>query len=217
MGPTALWLVVVGLTETMISGPATAATATAEDAGTAPADASKMRVGVMLVRTPFGVLRRESVESESSVNSGFAFALMPTFDCVPRPDVFIGLAPSYTFHVKVRGADVDPSRQLDLLLRLGGTAPAGHRLHPYGYLALGYSFISGLPDGSGAQGMVIGLHAGSLLDLTPTLFLEAEVGYQTGFQRNVHSLTESDARTTFVQLGAGVGVRLGAVSRNGVM
>ena len=75
-------------------------------------------------------------------------------------------------------------------------------------VALGYSFISGIPDGTGAQGLVIGLHAGSLLDLAPALFLEAEVGYQAGFQRDVHSLTESDARTSFVQIGAGVGVRI---------
>jgi hypothetical protein len=206
MGLTALYLVVVGLTGTMI--PTTATAASAKDSGAAPAAASKMRVGITLVPTPFGVLHSASTESESSVGSVFAFAVMPTFDFVLHPNTFIGLAPSYTFHIKARGADVDPSRQLDLLLRLGGTAPVGLRFHPYGYLALGYSFISDLPGGAGAQGLVIGLHGGSQIDLTPTLFLAAELGYQAGFQRDLHSLTQSEARTSFVQIGAGIGVRI---------
>ena len=169
-----LQLVMVGLVAAMISSTADAAAGESFRAGRLAAD--RMRVAVTLLPMPLGVLHSGGAGSETNVGSAFAFAVMTSVDFVTHPNVFVGLAPSYGFHIKARGADVDPGRELDLLLRLGYTAPAGPRLHPHGYIALGYSFISGIRSGTDAQGLVIGLHGGALIDLTPSLFLDAELG-----------------------------------------
>jgi hypothetical protein len=205
MRATTLHLVMVG-TAAVISS--TAYAAAGKDTTAARAGTDKMRVGITLLPMPLGLLRSGGAGSDTSVGSVFAFAVMTSVDFVTHPNVFVGLAPSYAFHIKARGADVDPGQELDLLLRLGYTAPVGRWLHPYGYVALGYSFISGIPGRTDAQGLVIGLHGGALLDLTPSLFLDAELGYQAGFQRDLDSLMERNQRASFVQVGVGVGVRI---------
>ena len=206
MRATTLHLVRVGLTAAMISSTANAAAG--ERSSAAGAGADRMRVGVTLLPMPVGVLQSGGAAAETSVGSVFALAVMASFDLVTYPNAFVGFAPSYAFHIKARGADVAPRQELDLLLRLGYTAPVGRRLHAYGYLAPGYSFIYGIRAAGGVQGLVIGVHGGARLDLTPSLFLGAELGYQAGFQRDLYSLMESNERASFVQVGVGVGVRI---------
>ena len=206
MKPMTLCFAMLGLTGTMISLRAMANEAQVERGGTT-AD-SKMRVGVTLVPTPVGRLHAGS-GSEATFANPFTFAVMTTFDFVPHPNVFIGLAPSYTFHIRAEGADqIDPSREFDLLLRFGYTALVADRLHAYGYVAPGYSFISGAVQGAPSQGPVVGLHGGGLFDLTSTVFLDVELGYQAGFQQGSSSSMGNDLRASLLQIGAGIGVRI---------
>jgi len=206
MRATTLHLLMVSLTAATVCSTANAAAGERLGAGRAPAD--QLRVGITLLPMPLGVLRAGDAASDTSAASAFAFAVMTSVDFVTQPNLFVGLASSYAFHIQARGAGVDPGQELDLLLRLGYTAPLGRRLHAHAYLAPGYSLLCGLPGHRGAQGLVVGLHGGVLFDLTASLFLDAELGYQAGFQRDLHSWIERNERTTLVQAGAGVGVRI---------
>jgi hypothetical protein len=199
-------LVMVGLTAAMVCSTARAAARETFSAGRSRAD--EMRIGIALLPMPIGVLRGSGAGSETGAGSVFALGVMTSVDFVTRPNAFVGFAASYAFGIKAHDTDVDPSQELDLLLRIGYTAPVGGRVHAYGYLAPGYSFVYRVPGGGGAQGLVIGLHGGGRFDVTPRLFLDAELGYQAGFQRDLHSLIERNERTTLVQAAIGVGVRM---------
>ena len=174
-------------------------------------DASKVRVGVTLVPTPIGLLEvREPGTAEEGVRSGFAFGVMPVVDFALHRNVFVGLAPSYTFHVRAVGADPDvqPGNELDILLRLGGGANVVDRLYLYGYLAPGYSFTRDLPNNTHSRGPVLGFHAGGMFDATARFFVNAELGYQKGFQKTSVDGIDIDYNTNFIQVGLGTGVRL---------
>jgi hypothetical protein len=94
------------------------------------------------------------------------------------------------------------------LLRIGAEAAATERLQIYGYLSPGYAFMFGLPGDVGARGPVIGLHAGGRLDLTPAFFVNAEVGYQMGFQSATTNGVNAEWHASFFQIGLGAGVRI---------
>ena len=54
------------------------------------------------------------------------------------------------------------------------------------------------------QGFVVGAHAGGMMDITPTAFVNAELGYQMGFQ----SASGIDFKTSFLQIGLGAGMHI---------
>jgi len=164
-----------------------------------------IRLGLTLVPAPFGSLRSGPPGGEFSVGSQFAFAVMPVVDLSLAHHLFFGFAPSYTFNIKAKNGPDDAASELDLLLRIGAEAAATERLQIYGYLSPGYAFMSGLPVGVSARGPVVGLHAGGRLDLTPAFFVNAEVGYQMGFQTDG---SDAEWYASFFQIGLGAGVRI---------
>ena len=178
-------------------------TATAAGSPTTARSASKMRLGVTLVPMPFGSLKTNALGSETSVDSAIAFAVMPVFDYLVLPNVFVGAAPSYTFNVKGKDSSGDAASQLDLLLRVGYGLPVNDKLGLYGYASPGYSIISP-PAGDSAKGLVLGLHAGAMYDVASNLFLNGQLGYQLGFQK----ISDTDFKSNFLQIGLGVGMRL---------
>ena len=158
-----------------------------------------MRLGVTLMPMPLGSLGGGG----ASVDSAIAFGVMPVFDYLVLPNVFVGAAPSYTFNVKAKDAMGDSSSQLDLLLRVGYGLPVNEKLGLYGYASPGYSIISP-PEGPSAKGLVVGLHAGAMFDVASNLFLNGQIGYQLGFQK----VSDVDSKSNFLQIGLGVGMRL---------
>ena len=174
-------------------------TATASGGAAATADDSKMRLGVVLVPMPIGSLKSPG----GSVDSAVAFAVMPVFDYLVLPNLFVGVAPSYAFNVKAKDGGGDASSQIDLLLRVGGGLPLNEKLQLYGYAAPGYSIVRP-PEGDSAKGLVLGLHAGAMFDIATKLFLSGEVGYQLGFQK----VSDVDLKTNYLQIGLGIGKRI---------
>ena len=175
----------------------------------APVAPSKARIEVLLVPAPLGYIKVGIPDGASyDVGSVPAFGVMTALDFLPRPNLFVGFAPSATFNIKTRD-DVPPDRSwaLDFLLRVGYGLPLGDRVRAYGYLAPGYSFIF-MPRGFISQVPVIGLHAGGLYDLTPTFFLAAEGGYQAGFQQAAYIGDTSPWQVNLIQIGLGVGAHL---------
>jgi hypothetical protein len=176
---------------------------------TPPPAPGPIRLGLTLVPAPFGSLTSGPPGGEFSVGSQFAFAVMPVLDVSLARHLFVGFAPSYTFNVKAKNGPDDAASELDLLLRIGAEAAATDRLQLYGYLSPGYAFMYGLPPGGqGVRGPVIGLHAGGRLDLTPAFFVNAEVGYQMGFQSASTNGSDAEWHASFFQIGLGAGVRI---------
>jgi len=178
-------------------------TATAAGSPTTGKSASKMRLGVTLMPMPLGSLKSNLGGAESSVDSAIAFGVMPVFDYLVLPNVFVGAAPSYTFNVKGKDDMGAASKELDLLLRVGYGLPVSEKLGLYGYASPGYSIIS-QSQGDSAKGLVLGLHAGAMMDVASNLFVNGQLGYQLGFQK----LADADMKSNFLQIGLGVGMRL---------
>jgi hypothetical protein len=177
--------------------------ATASGGTEATAGDSKMRLAVMLVPMPLGSLKTNLGGTESSADSAVAFAVMPVFDYLVLPNLFVGVAPSYAFNVKAKDGGGDALSQIDLLLRVGGGYPLNEKLQLYGYGAPGYSIIRP-SEGDSAKGLVLGLHAGAMFDVASKVFLSGELGYQLGFQK----VSDTDLKTNYLQIGLGVGMRI---------
>ncbi len=165
---------------------------------------SKMRIALNVVPMPFlGKLKASGGGIDISSDAAFAFGVMPIFDYSINPNFFVGLGPMYTFNVKGKDSTGDAAKEIDIMLRVGGGTPVADKVQVYGYLSPGYSIISP-PTGDSAKGFVVGAHAGGMMDVTPTAFVNAELGYQMGFQ----SVSGFDFRTSFFQIGLGAGMHL---------
>lgn len=169
---------------------------------------NRMRVAVMFVPAPLGLLE-SGPEPPSSVGAEAAYGMMATFDFLARYNLFAGFAPAYAFHVRARGApaSASPGRKFDLLFRFGYSHPIGERVRAYGYLAPGYSFLSQLNFGTGSQGPLIGVHAGAQYALTEAFFLAAEIGFQAGFQHAEFENEHFAVSTNYIQIGLGAGTQ----------
>jgi hypothetical protein len=182
---------------------------TGEPAGTTSAAAtagmpnSKMRVGLNLVPMPFGTLKANVGGADFSADTAFAFGVAAFFDYSITPNIFIGVGPQYILNVKGKDADGSAAKELDLQLRLGGGAPVAEKIQIYGYLSPGYGIIMP-PEGDSAKGLMLGIHAGGMMDVSPTVFVAAELGYQLGFQK----VNSTDLKSNFFQIGLGGGLRL---------
>jgi hypothetical protein len=163
-----------------------------------------MRIALNVVPMPFlGKLKASGGGSDVSFDAAFAFGVMPIFDYSINSTFFVGISPMNTFNVKPKDATGDAAKEIDIMLRLGGGAPVADKVQLYGYLAPGYSIISP-PSGDSPKGLVVGAHVGGMMDVTPTAFVNAELGYQMGFQ----SVSGADLKTSFFQIGLGAGMHI---------
>ncbi len=165
---------------------------------------SKMRIALNVVPMPFlGKLKASGGGIDVSTDAAFAFGVMPIFDYALNSNFFVGLGPMYTFNVKGKDGSGDAAKEIDIMLRVGGGAPVADKVQVYGYLSPGYSIISP-PQGDSPKGFVVGAHAGGMMDITPSAFVNAELGYQMGFQ----SVSGGDLKTSFFQIGLGGGMHI---------
>ena len=169
---------------------------------------TKVRVTALFVPAPAGTLHSATPGDDVSVGSQTAYGFATAFDFVPHRNAFVGFGANYTFNVQALGRMADSATAFDLTLRVGGLYPIGRGFSAYGDVAPGYSFMRGMPGGTSAQGPVIGVHAGALFDVTPALFLAAELGYQAGFQRATVNDMDIAYDASFFQTGIGLGVRI---------
>lgn len=165
---------------------------------------ARLRLGLNLVPMPFGSFKTTLNSIELSTDTAFAFGLMPAIDYLLTPYFFVGFAPQFTFNVKTKNGNEDAGNAVDLLLRLGGNAPVADNIELYGYLAPGYSIVSSSGGGDSATGFALGFHGGAILNISPTVFTNFELGYQLGFQ----TLNDFDSKVNYFQIALGVGLRL---------
>jgi hypothetical protein len=173
-------------------------------------DASKMRLGVVLSPMPMGTFKGGGADLDAK----FAFGVMPTFDFGLNQFLFVGLAPQFIFNVTPDSATGDAGQELDLRARVGGIAKVADTIRLFGYAAPGYSIVMVPNKEAGVDnpaGFVLGFAAGAALDLSSTVYLSGELGYQLGYQ----SANDLDvrlrawaAKTNYLHIGVGLGVRL---------
>jgi hypothetical protein len=195
------------------SDPTAAPPTAAATATPTAADATKMRLGLNIVPMPIGSLKSNVAGADTSLDTAFAFGVMPIFDYKLHPNFFVGVSPLYIFNVKGKDAMGDAASELDIQLRLGGGAPLTDKLGAYGYLSPGYSIVM-LPQAvkdagaSNPKGFMLGIHAGAMMDLASNVFVNAELGYQLGFQKMSIGGTDVDSKSNFFQIGLGAGIHL---------
>lgn len=166
----------------------------------------RIRLGLNVVPTPFGSYEAGPISGDLS----FAFGVRAFFDYSITRNFFVGIGPTYTFNVIAKDADPDanPSKQLDLLLRVGGGAPVSDSVQLYGYLSPGYSMLSSSSEDEDAKGAVLGINAGAIFAINPKFFVNGELGYQIGFQKLSIASTTVDVNDKLMQIALGAGVRL---------
>lgn len=170
---------------------------------------TRMRIGFNLVPTPTGSYTSGNGIGSVSGDLGFAFGLLPFFDYFLTPNIFLGFGPTYTFNVKASPSlpGAQAATQLDLLVRIGGQAPVSDVVQLYGYLTPGYSFF--MPsDGDSAKGFVLGIHGGGMYTVSPTVFLNAELGYQLGYQKLDVGGQSFDVKDNLFQIALGGGIHI---------
>jgi hypothetical protein len=176
-------------------------------------ETSALRLGITLAPMPTGTFKSSALGVETSSSSAFAFAIAPTLDYSINQFVFVSLAPQYILNVKGKDDKGSAGSELDLRLRVGGNAKVADTLMLYGYLAPGYGFLMQPDDAKVAgvdnpKGFVFGFAAGAMLDFTPSVFGNAELGYQVGFQKTTYMNTDVDLKTNFLHIGIGLGFRI---------
>lgn len=188
------------------AAPAPAAAPAAAAEGGGAATASKMRVGLNVVPMPFGSVKVGG--GLGSSDTKFAIGAFPFFDYLITPNFFAGVKVQYTFNLNVKDSNSDASKQLDLMIRLGGGGYVADKLQLYGYASPGYSIVMP-PSGSNSKpkGFSVGVHAGAMYDITPGAFLNLEVGYQLGFQSVSLFGSSIDYKVNLAQVGLGGGIR----------
>lgn len=186
--------------------------ALAASAGPAFAEApGRARVSLGIVAAPVGSYTVRGFGLSGSGDTEPAFALRPAIDFSLSDYVFIGFSLQYVMNVNTDGlanANVDASKALDLLARVGAHAPVADVVHLFGYVAPGYSIIYPPNDGNKPQGFVLAASGGALFSVGSRAFLTGEIGYQWGFQELTIANTDFDANLNYLLLSLGLGIKL---------
>lgn len=170
--------------------------------------ASKLRIGLNVVPMPYGQLKAEVGNVSASTDAAFAFGIMPFVDYLVTPNFFVGFSPSLTLNVKASDGRGSAGKEFDLMLRLGGQAPISDVMQLYGYLTPGYSIVTNPDSSDSAKGFALGIHAGAMYSVSPTVFLNGELGYQIGYQKVSVGSADVDFKLSYMQIALGGGIRL---------
>lgn len=123
----------------------------------------------------------------------------------------IGVAPrlitGVNFDIPNAPSQGKDAKEFDLRARLALHAALTPRLQVYGFATPGYSWLIP-PDDDNTGGFAIGFGGGFAIDLTPSLYVDAEVGYQTAY----FSHDDAEGNTVgldfgYLALGLGGGAR----------
>lgn len=174
-----------------------------------------MRAQVQLELLPIGSAKG-SIDGEDlgTEDAAFAYAISATLERTINKYLSIGIAPRLIFNVtgEEAGDDEDAAKELDARVRLLAHFPVAPKLEVYGSLTPGFTFL--LPandDDRGATGFAIGAAAGVTYDVSPSAFLNAELGYQRAFTSTdimfLDQRLDVDVDVSYLHVGLGAGTR----------
>ena len=117
-----------------------------------------------------------------SGSTAFAYGVGVAGDYQIGRNIFIGVAPRVSFNVKASdNSGGDAGTDYDLRARVGAAFTVAPRIGVYGYVAPGYSIITG-PNTNADKGFALGIAAGASYAMTTTTRVYGELGYSFGFQ-----------------------------------
>jgi hypothetical protein len=171
---------------------------------------SRFRIGLSFLPMGLGKLstpiNAESLQGDAS----FAYGVGLAASVRVIAGFSVGVAPQIISNVNYKvypGALATPSavRETDLMARLAYTFPVVDDIGLYVAVLPGYSII-GLSGGS-AKGLVVAFEGGVDMGITDRIFANFGAGYQLGFQSVSEVDGTFDARTRYVRVNLGGGVR----------
>lgn len=202
---------VVGSLATLASS-----SAFAEESSTSlTAEAPKMRLAAQVEVLPSGSADEKVGGVSANADMAVAYGISAGFDYAVHKYFSIGVAPRLLLNVKPDGDDgddVDANKAIDLRARLVGHYPVAPKLEVYAALTPGYSIVLSNNDAaSNATGFAIGGAVGATYDVSPSVFLTGEVGYQRAFTSTdvtfLGQKMSEDLDLSYLHIGLGAGTR----------
>ena len=180
----------------------------------ASAAAPRMRAQAQVELLPLGTGKQTLGDASMSRDAAVAYGISAGFDYAITPYLSIGVAPRLLLNVKPSDQDGGTSdKELDLRARVLGHVAVAPKLEIYGAVMPGYAFVlPGDDNVDTAKGFAIAGAAGLTYDVSPTLFLGAELGYQRAFtSTDIMTTTgqkvSSDLDLSYMHIGIGAGTR----------
>lgn len=187
----------------------------AEDESTSvTATSSRMRAQAQFELLPLGSGDQTLAGASMSRDTALAYGISAGFDYAVLPYLSIGVAPRLVLNVKPKEAadGTDADKEVDLRARIVGHFPVAPKLEIFGAVSPGYTFVLSSTEGvDAAKGFAIAGSAGVTYDVSPSVFLGAEVGYQRAFTSTSITLggqsMSTDLDLSYMHVGLGVGTR----------
>jgi hypothetical protein len=185
------------------SVPAAAPPAAAELPAPSP---RRAQLGLSFMPMAVGKFISSTAAMTSTQDASFAFGVGVSASYVVWAGLSVGVAPQAIFNVQPKEGSIGAAKQYDLMARVAYTVSVVDTIAVYAEVLPGYSFILP-PAGERAQGPVVAFGAGGSMDLSDRTFLNLGVGYQIGYQKLPAVDANADARTKYVRVVLGGGVR----------
>jgi hypothetical protein len=172
----------------------------------------KFKLGAQLELVPVGKAEVKLGGESASADADTAYAVGMNFDYDVTPYISIGLAPRLIFGLKSEKSTSDSTdEEINLRARVMGHFPVTGQMQIFGYAAPGYA-ISVSDADKDPSGFLIAFGGGATYDVTPSLFLSGELGYQMSFQSVTDTVPGAgevtlDVNTSFLSVGIGAGTR----------
>jgi opacity protein-like surface antigen len=190
-----------------------AATASAQEAGSpVAAPAAKMRAQAQIEMMPIGSGKARLAGLSDSNDTQVAYGVSAAFDYAVTSFLSIGVAPRMILNVNPVDSNSDADTEVDLRARVLAHFPVATKLEAYAYVSPGFSIIMPADsDSDNATGLAVGGAAGVTYDVSPAMFLNAELGYQTAFTTTQVMFggreRDFDLDLSYVHVGVGAGTR----------
>jgi hypothetical protein len=173
----------------------------------------RLEVGLSFLPMAEGKFTTPIGSAASDVTAGMAFAygvgLVASYRVLAG--LSVGLAPQIIWNVKykvypIQATAPPTATEYDLMARIAYTQPLAESVSIYAEVLPGYSKIS-QPGGDAANGLVVAVGGGFLMDMGPRAFATLGGGYQFGFQKVPSPTGSLDNYTRYVRVVLGGGVR----------
>jgi len=189
----------------------------AQEEGQLAAATSKISAQAQFELLPAGSAAMSAGGVSVSTDTAVAYGVTAMLDYAVTPYLSIGIAPRLVLNVKSDSSDgmngaVSAGKEIDLRARVVGHVPVAPRVEAYASLAPGYAFLTGGDDGTNnPSGFAIAGAVGMTYDLTPRMFVGAEIGYQRAFTTTEVSVLgqkmDVDLDLSYMHIGFGAGTR----------
>jgi hypothetical protein len=164
----------------------------------APSRANSATAQIDILPSGTLTLGDRDVDTDSAYGIGF------TVDRDVVPGISIGIAPRLILGVTGEGG-TDSATQYDLRLRARAHTAFDTATRGYAFIAPGWSIID-IPDtDETSTGLVVALGVGVTRDVSPTMFVGGELGYQLGKQEVNIGGEDVEVSTSFLHVGVILG------------